>query len=109
MHITDGIAIEDIPQECIGDCSGSGDVTESVRYWRGKLELIVVDRQRAIQCLREYGAWEAEELAEADDETLAERVLWLACCDFAEFQTYVGRGYAPGGVPAGSSYFYLGI
>lgn len=34
------------------------------------------------ECLREYGAWDDEELA--DHEQNLDRLLWIACCDIAE-------------------------
>ena len=33
-------------------------------------------------CLREYGAWDAEELA--DHDANLDRLLWCACCDISE-------------------------
>lgn len=34
------------------------------------------------ECLREYGAWDAEELS--DHGANLDRLLWIACCDLAE-------------------------
>lgn len=34
------------------------------------------------ECLREYGAWDAEELS--DHDANLDRLLWIACCDLAE-------------------------
>jgi hypothetical protein len=72
-----------VPRECIAECSAVGDVDESVHFWRAKLHFDV-PRELAIAWLREFGAWTAEELATTSDETLAERCLWLMCCDARE-------------------------
>lgn len=34
------------------------------------------------ECLREYGVWDAEELA--DHAANLSRLLWIACCDIVE-------------------------
>lgn len=34
------------------------------------------------KCLREYGAWDANELA--DHDANLDRLLWCACCDISE-------------------------
>jgi len=108
MHITHGIDIDDLPDECIADCSAQGAVDDAVAHWRQQLA-ITVDRDRAIACLARYGAWEADELAEWDSDRLAETVLWLACCDFREFKAW--REDYPdadtGECPGGSTYFTL--
>ena len=84
IHVDYILSISDLPADCIEDCSASGDVVEAVDYWRRELGL-TVDRDRAIACLQGYGGWEDEELAAADDDTIAEIILWLACSDFREW------------------------
>lgn len=84
MFVKDSISISDLPRECIDECSASGDVTETVAYWQSKLEL-QVEREPAVRCLKGYGAWDEDELWNADDDTLAQRILWLACGDFSDF------------------------
>lgn len=82
---SDCILITDLPRECVEDCSAPGvDASPAVKHWRETLEF-TVDRQFAVEGLLHYGAWEREELESEDDETLAEKVLWLACGDFAEY------------------------
>lgn len=81
------------PADCIESCSASGSVDEAVEYWRNKLSFtsaIAENRDRTIAYLREFGAWTAEELHEADDDTLANRVLWLACCEISEQGEWAG-------------------
>ena len=78
-----GCAPVGFPREAMEDCAGSGDVSDAVHYWREKLEF-TVPREMAISWLAETGAWDREELESATDETLAQRVLWLACCEMQE-------------------------
>lgn len=83
----DGYLIDEIPQECVADCSAAGSVDSSVSYWVEKLDFNVA-RHLAIRYLYEWGAW--NDLETADDETLAQRVLWLACCDLKEENEWIG-------------------
>lgn len=91
IHVDYILYIEDIPAECIRDCSAQDDVSDSVEYWRNELEF-TVDRDNAIACLYHYGAWEAEELAAMDDSDIAAKVLWLACCNFKEYRASLDYG-----------------
>ena len=84
IHVNDILFLEELPRECINDCSASGEQSENVRHWRKEIDF-TVDRASAIRCLKGYGAWTQEELSEQCDEDLAEKVLWLACNDFAEY------------------------
>lgn len=74
---------EDLPVECIQECSASGDVYDAVEYWQQQLNF-VVDRTNAISYLESTGAWDKSDLEESDDTSLAQRILWIACCDFKE-------------------------
>ena len=87
VHVSYSLDIDQLPKECIHDCSSSGDVSEAVSYWRKKLGF-TVDRENAIECLDGYGAWSREDMSEETDETIAERILWLASCNFSEFLTW---------------------
>jgi len=87
MHVDYCLYMSDLPEDCIRDCSASGDVTGAVEAWVEELDF-TVDRERAIQTLQGYGAWSLGELNDADDELLAQRILWLACGDFSEFQSW---------------------
>jgi len=82
LHVESELFIHQLPMECVQDCSDMGDVSPAVEYWRQNLDF-TVDRERAILCLGGYGAW--EDLDEADNDTLAERILWLACGSFSEW------------------------
>jgi hypothetical protein len=106
--------ITDIPVECIKECSAPGNVDEAVEFWCDKLKF-TVDRLATIKCLKKYGAWDVNELNAMSDAMLAERVLWLACCDFNEFiKEAEHMGVDPFNPPAtfqpnsGSNMFYLG-
>jgi hypothetical protein len=105
IHVDYVFDIDDIPEEyreeCIRDCSASGDVSESVDYWRRVLNF-TVNRDRAIDCLAGYGSWDREELAEMDDDEIANKILWLACCNFAEWD-----GDETGNSASGSPQFVL--
>lgn len=99
LHVDYELTIEQLPQECVDDCGkGGGAKDEAVEYWRNKLGF-TVDRTHAINCLAGYGAWEREELGAMCDEDIGDKVLWLACSDFAEYQV--------GGNSAGSDVFVL--
>src|SRR5882724_10649368 len=79
------LASGQIPAECIEDCSGSGSVDGSVEYWRKRLDLSAIlspHTDLVVRYLREFGAW--DDLESAGIDTLANRVLWTACCDIRE-------------------------
>src|SRR5260370_19382269 len=84
LLVRECLSIEDLPHECISDCSHSGACDDDVAHWLKELAF-TVDRVKAISCLRGYGAWDAEELAASTDDELAARILWLACGDFSEW------------------------
>lgn len=74
---------EDIPEECVTECTHPGECDADVIRWREKLGF-TVSRPDAIRGLRMYGAWSPEELAVKTDEELAEIVLWVACGSIKE-------------------------
>lgn len=84
IHVKYFLYITDLPRECIEDCSQPGPADSAVAYWLKHLGFSV-DRTNTIACLTGCGAWEPEELASEPDETLAGRVLWLACGNFSEY------------------------
>lgn len=99
MHVEHMLSLSDLPRDCIETCSAPGPADEAVDYWHDELGF-TVDRKRAERCLQGYGAW--DDLDAASDETLAKRVLWLACGDFSEFITYAEReGFDPHNPPEG--------
>lgn len=106
LHVYYCLDMDQLPAECIADCSRPGSADKAVAHWRETLGF-TVDRDRALHCLKGYGAW--DNLAEDSDESLAERVLWLACGNFKEFQTWQTRNpdRPPEEADAGSAVFCL--
>ena len=84
IHVSYDLALQDLPRECIEDCARPGPADAAVAHWRETLQFSV-DREKAVNCLVGYGAWEREELEADDDNNIAERVLWLACGNFNEY------------------------
>tara|TARA_R100000781_G_scaffold45941_1_gene31104 strand:- start:1914 stop:2207 length:294 start_codon:yes stop_codon:yes gene_type:complete len=72
-----------IPQECINDCSHSGQGIDNVQYWVKKLDFDF-NKDQGIDYLKAYGAWDDEQLLNHNDNK--ERVLWIACCDMSDSQ-----------------------
>lgn len=79
----DGRFVGGLPHQCVKECSSRGDVTESVKYWVHALNF-TVPRVQAKLWLWECGSWTREELDDMSDEDLAEKVLWIACCDIRD-------------------------
>lgn len=77
----------DIPAEAVADCSHSGPCDDDVAYWLPRVDFSAITRDALIAALREYGAWTREEFAEASDETLQSRMLWLACGELSDLET----------------------
>ena len=82
MHVEDCLYIDDLPADCIIECSQRGPVDRFVEEWVYLLDF-TVDRNNAVRCLTGYGF--DEDPAEWGNGKLAEYVLWLACCDFKEW------------------------
>ena len=91
LRRTSCLCIRDLPEQCITDCSASGDVTGAVEHWQRSLPFNV-EPEAARRCLAGYGAWDDDDLAAASPTSLAQRVLWLACCDFAEHESNLDYG-----------------
>jgi hypothetical protein len=69
-----------IPDDAIADCSGSGDVTESVKYWVKELDFDFPESW-GLPYLEEFG-WENEELEDHEENKL--KVFWLACGEISD-------------------------
>jgi hypothetical protein len=63
-----------------GQCDADVSRLRDVPYIREQLDKL--SPALVVECLREYGAWDAEELA--DHENNLDRLLWCACCDISE-------------------------
>lgn len=70
-----------MPDQAILDCSAQGDCSESVEYWLPKVVIVGSEEQIRAE-LKEYGAWDAEELA--DNEQNKRRLLWIAAGNLRE-------------------------
>ena len=77
----------ELPQDCVDDCSGSGDATAMVQHWIEELDF-KVNREQAIKYLAEFGAWDT--LETDTDQEITERVLWIACGDISEQGEWYG-------------------
>lgn len=70
-----------MPAEAVGDCSHQGACDGDVAYWVPRINIdATADAIRAE--LKEYGAWDAKELA--DDDANKERIIWLAAGNIQE-------------------------
>jgi len=78
------------PADCIESCAASGDCTEAVEYWQSRLNFNP-PRDLMERYLKEYGAW--DDLQTASDDTLAQRILWIACCDIREQGEWSGLNH----------------
>jgi hypothetical protein len=72
--------------DCLA-CLGPGSVDNQVKDLSTVPEiakqLAEIDPCDLRDCLKEYGTWDREELA--DHEQNLQRVLWIAACDVADF------------------------
>ncbi len=79
-----------IPGEAVQDIFRSGPADSAVEYWVGRIDWEAKNLRGIPQCtpdairaeLEEYGAWDAEELA--DDEENRRRILWIAACNIGD-------------------------
>ncbi len=73
-----------MPRQAAEDCSAPGQpADESVAYWSGRItrpDTLTPELLR--ECLREYGAWDSEELA--DDAQNWGRAIWVSACNWRE-------------------------
>lgn len=80
-----GDMLKTLPGDCILACSGQGRVDDDVSFWVEELDFTNgLPRERAIKYLREYGAWDDEELNKMTAKSLAEKILWIFCNDLKE-------------------------
>jgi len=84
-----GWLLKKIPKECVKDCSGQGKVDEAVEYWVKKLNFHA-PKEKAIEYLKEFGAWDKEELTNMSQEDIDQKVLWIACGDIKENGDWLG-------------------
>lgn len=78
-----GELLRDIPEEMLTQCSHPGPCDLDVRDVRNELEF-EVPRHLAIPYLRQYGAWNDNELNTLSDDELADKILWLFAGDLQD-------------------------
>lgn len=79
--------IGEIPQEAVEDCTvGGRDAQPMVDYWIERLGFESPEPETA-EYLRNYGAWDTEELADHRENT--RRLFWVVCGDLSEGQDYI--------------------
>lgn len=72
-----------IPGKAIEDIFRPGPADSAVAYWATRIKRPVEATVEALRtALREYGAWDDEELA--DDAANWHRVVWCAACDLGD-------------------------
>lgn len=73
----------EMPQGAIEDCSHQGKCDEDVAYWAKEIERPAeITPEKLAAELKEYGAWDAEELA--DDDQNWHRLIWIAAGNLKE-------------------------
>lgn len=73
----------DMPDEAVPDCSHQGACDDDVAYWSERIRLAPEATPERIRAeLKEYGAWDAEELA--DDAQNLQRIIWCAACNIKD-------------------------
>jgi len=72
----------ELPVECVRDLSCSGPVDDSADYWQRKIDLSHISDDCLAAELKEYGAWDSEELQ--DREANERRILWIAAGNIKE-------------------------
>ena len=83
-----------LTKQCIDDCTRPGvPADDEVKHWltdpkvKAQLSRIPADALRAH--LKEYGAWDSDELSDHEDNLA--RTLWIACGDASEAIYRKGR------------------
>ncbi len=73
-----------MPLEAVEDCSHSGECDDDVSYWAPLIRNLNPDIKAEDICaeLKEYGAWDAKELADSHENWL--RIVWCAACNIKE-------------------------
>ena len=84
-----GNFIGKFPKDCIEDCGRPGQRYPDVEYWQNELNFLV-PQNRAIEYLKEFGAWDSLELASKTDIELSQIILWIACGDIRENGEWFG-------------------
>lgn len=72
-----------LPTDALADLTGPGDKDEAASYWAKRVVRPAAVTPEALRAeLREYGAWDAEQLA--DDDENWKRIIWIAAGNIRE-------------------------
>lgn len=82
-------SIENLPADCVSDCTGSGSVDDAVEYWVERLKFEAPPWYLR-EYLKGYGAWDSAELC--DHQANLRRLLWLWACNCAEGENFMYLG-----------------
>lgn len=75
----------EMSDDAVQSCHHQGVCDDDVAYWAGKIDRPAsVTPEKLAAELKEYGAWDAEELA--DDEANWRRIVWIAAGNIQEEQ-----------------------
>ena len=76
----------ELPESVVDQCSHSGDcfpdIVECIKIPMIENQLKALDPEKLAKELKEYGAWEPEQLAIHEDNL--QRILWIAACNIDE-------------------------
>jgi hypothetical protein len=79
-----------MPVDAVEACSHSGPCDADVAYWESRIERPAsITPEKLAAELKEYGAWDDEELA--DDAVNWNRIVWLAAGNIKEEQSQAER------------------
>ena len=68
--------------EAVMDCSHQGECDGDCKTWESKIDLSKISPDAIRAELKEYGAWDKEELK--DDKQNRRRIIWCAACSIKE-------------------------
>ncbi len=85
----------EMPAECVQDCFHQGSCDAEVAHWhsKGAVDFSRISDESLRAELKEYGAWEPEELEDRGDNE--QRVLWIGAGDIQgseEWAAYLQEG-----------------
>lgn len=79
----------EMPLQAIEDCHHQGACDDDVEFQEKKIDLSHIAPDKIRSELKEYGAWDADELA--DEKTNRQRIIWLAAGNIQD--DYEGEYY----------------
>ena len=87
-----GWILRSLPKRAAADCIHPGSCDGDISDFREAIGFNIPPElhEKARAYLREYGAWDEEELKAMDSERLESTILWLACGDIEDGQSFDG-------------------